>query len=100
MFDTLGYYATKEEAEQALKNNGEYGSTVYFISDGDCIKIGKSDNVERRLKEFQTGNSKKLSVVRTIPCKSPKEAYDLEFFFHKMFKPFKQNGEWYKLGGE
>lgn len=96
VYTTIGYYATKEEGLLALDDDN-FGSIVYFISDGEFVKIGKADNVEKRLKTLQTGNPKPLKILKTIPCNSAKEAYDLEFFFHALLKDHKSNGEWYKL---
>ena len=41
---------------------------VYFISDGNLIKIGKSDNPEKRLYTMQTGNGRKLKLLKSIFC--------------------------------
>ena len=36
---------------------------IYLISDGKFIKIGKSVNPNRRLKQLQTGSNEKLSLL-------------------------------------
>lgn len=97
-FETIGYFSSKEEGIAALEQELN-GSNVYFISDGDFVKIGKANNVEKRLKVLQTGNPKPLTIINIIECGDCKKAYELEFFLHKMLKPLKVNGEWYKLGG-
>ena len=57
---------------------------VYFISDGNGhIKIGKSNNVEERLKTLQCGNAVELRVVHVIECQSEKEAFELESELHQ-----------------
>lgn len=100
VFETIGYFSSKEEGIQALEN-GLDGSNVYFITDGEFMKIGKANNVEKRLKILQTGNPKPLSIMKVIECKNEAEALELEFFLHKIMKPFKVSGEWYKIeGGE
>jgi hypothetical protein len=35
-------------------------ASIYFISNGYHIKIGKTNNVKSRLSSFQTSNLKKL----------------------------------------
>ena len=67
---------------------------VYFITDGEFVKIGVADNVEKRLKELQTGNPKELTVVRSVYCENP---YYAEKLFHDLFRYKRVNGEWFKI---
>lgn len=91
----FGCFRTKEEAEIALIS--EWGSNVYFISDGEFIKIGKSNNVERRLLELQTANPRKLKLLNTIKCENETSAFALESFLHSILQSVHQNGEWFHL---
>jgi hypothetical protein len=91
----IGCFKTYKEAETAL--NDEWGSNVYFISDGEFIKIGKANNVERRLKELQTGNPKELKILRIIKCTDEYAAYELETFLHSMLHSVNSIGEWFHL---
>ena len=70
---------------------------VYFIRSGKKgdIKIGKSNDPEKRMAELQTGNPKILRLIATIPCKSEQEAFDLEKALHKTFKSRWLHGEWF-----
>lgn len=98
--EILGTYKTKEEAEFFLNdynNTGEYGSNVYFITDGRYIKIGKANNVENRLMVLQTGSPLPLKIQRVFKCKDPKEAYELEHFFHVLLKNHRLHGEWFDI---
>lgn len=101
-FIDIGCFKTKEEAEIAL--HSEWGSNIYFISDGEFIKIGKSNNVNRRLRELQTANPRELKLLKVIECKNETAAFELEVFLHKILQSTHQNGEWYYLpickGGE
>ena len=66
--------------------------TIYFISDGEFIKIGYTDrDVESRLKSLQTGNPKKLVLLGQMDGNESKEA-DL----HEQFKALRAHGEWFK----
>lgn len=78
-------------------NTGEYGSNVYFITDGRYIKIGKANNVENRLMVLQTGSPLPLKIQRVFKCKDPKEAYELEHFFHVLLKNHRLHGEWFDI---
>ena len=66
---------------------------VYFISDGEYIKIGytkrKPDN---RLKQLNTGNNKKLYLLGYIQGDKKKEK-ELHLKFNKY--RIRQNGEWF-----
>lgn len=76
---------------------------VYFITDGQYVKIGKAKNVKERIKELQSGNGRKLSVLFTIQapniCYSPNDnlAYAIESFLHKTFKDYRLQGEWFDI---
>jgi hypothetical protein len=67
---------------------------IYFIQAGRTgdIKIGwtKTD-AGKRLKELQTGNSKRLRVLGFIP----ESDRDDEKALHKRFREFRQSGEWF-----
>lgn len=96
----LGTFKTKEEAEFFLNDynsTGEFGSNVYFITDGEFIKIGKANNVTKRMKILQTASPRVLKIQRVIKCKDEREAYELEHFFHSLLNEWKVNGEWFKI---
>lgn len=70
---------------------------VYFIRSGKKgdIKIGKSNNPEKRMAELQTGNPKKLRLIASIHCKSEQEAFSLEKKIHQLFRKRRLHGEWF-----
>ena len=57
-----------------------------------AIKIGRSKNPEKRLKQLQTGSPYKLQLLTVA-----KEKGDREKPLHRKFKPYKQacKGEWF-----
>jgi hypothetical protein len=63
---------------------------VYFISDGQLIKIGYSKNVNKRIKQLSTGNGRKLFLLGTIDGDKNREKE-----IHKQFKS--SNGEWFTV---
>ena len=72
-------------------------SYVYFITDSHGhIKIGKADDVFKRLKELQTGNPYRLSTLLTVMVQSPTEAFNLEQELHNRFNGYRLEGEWFK----
>ncbi|MCL2310868.1 MAG: GIY-YIG nuclease family protein [Firmicutes bacterium] len=74
---------------QKKKQRGE----VYFIYDPDNkrIKIGRSINSKRRLKQFQTANPnlKLLKIIKTNDMNS------LEKHYHEKFKEYRREREWF-----
>ena len=72
-------------------------SYVYFITDNHGhIKIGKTDDTYKRLKELQTGNPYKLSILLTIMMTSVNDAFSLEQELHQLFKDYRLEGEWFE----
>jgi len=70
---------------------------VYFIRSGKkgAIKIGKSNNPEKRVKELQTGNPYKLYLIAFIHCETEEGAIKLERKIHRLFKKRRMIGEWF-----
>lgn len=75
---------------QKIKNNKDY---LYFIQSykNGAIKIGRSNDPFKRLKQLQTGNQEKLHLVFYIENMGEKEKY-----LHNYLKEFRINGEWFK----
>jgi len=69
-------------------------SNIYFISDGECVKIGKANDVKKRLQGIQTGNSKPLKLLYTM-----KGDERLESFLHELFADYRKVGEWFVIDG-
>ena len=74
-----------------------HGVWVYFICDGEYVKIGVAKNIESRVKQLQTGNAKKLFVKCKIPCKTSVAAYFLENELHHLFSEYQLQGEWFDV---
>lgn len=67
------------------------GGSVYFISDGEYIKIGSSERVGRRFKSLQSGNPKKLELLGAVSAK-----LFSEYGLHRRFADIRVHGEWFK----
>lgn len=70
---------------------------VYFITDGEYIKIGKAKNPEKRLGEIQTGNGRPLELLWKIPCKNEKASLALEQRLHVWYGDYQTVGEWFNI---
>jgi hypothetical protein len=64
---------------------------VYFVSDGEHIKIGRAVNVVARLRGMQTGSAKPLTILATFLT-----AESIETELHRRFKAARVTGEWYR----
>lgn len=73
----------------AANDNAE--SYVYFITDGEAIKIGKANNPKSRLAGLQTSHHKPLRFLATMPGGS-----ELERELHRVFSAYRIRGEWFK----
>lgn len=73
-------------------------TNVYFIGNLEqgYVKIGKSDNPEKRLQSLQTGNPAKLVLYKTIP----NVADEYETYVQGLFEKDRVEGEWFKLTDE
>ena len=65
---------------------------IYVITDGTYCKIGKSLNVQSRLRELQTASARPLSLVFAGESRS-----FVEQKIHTKFRGKRQNGEWFVL---
>ena len=71
---------------------------VYLICNPveDTYKIGRSKDVQKRLKQIQTGCSAELFVIRAHETNYPVQ---LEQMLHVRFRNKRQLNEWFKLDG-
>lgn len=67
---------------------------LYLIhsKDANCVKIGISNNPEKRLKGLQTGFPYSLEIIKTIRSSNVR---DLERRVHGSLDDYRLNGEWF-----
>jgi len=66
-------------------------SCIYFVSDGEYIKIGITDNIFKRLSSLQNGNPRNLELLGIYSG-----GIKTEKAVHKKFKSLSCRGEWFK----
>ena len=72
---------------------------VYLITDNNGFtKIGVANDADARLKELQTGNANKLTILRVFFLRRVND-YDIEKALHFRYKDCRACGEWFKDEG-
>ena len=67
---------------------------VYIIKNEDNYKIGKANDVNKRLKALQTGSPSKHELIAVV---STSNAIELEHNIHAYLSAYRISGEWFKL---
>ncbi len=72
---------------------------LYFISNErqKVVKIGITNNPQKRLKTFQTAHYEKLIILKVVKVSNRMLAFQLETALHKKFQKYHIRGEWFKL---
>lgn len=68
---------------------------VYFVTDGELIKIGYSGSAKVRMKALKSAAGKDLRLLKVVPG-----TRDDESRFHKLFQHLRVHGEWFRRDPE
>jgi len=97
--DIVSFLGEPTSTDVKENSSGELGTSivdgyVYLLKSGDHYKIGRSDEIERRVKEVRTQMPESLVLTHTIRTDDPS---GIERYWHDRFQHRRANGEWFRL---
>ena len=75
-------------------------NTVYLIRSANLVKIGISNDVEKRMKGLYGNSPTPMELVDAFGPFSDKDAYKIERYMHKLYKDKNDHGEWFRINDD
>ena len=91
---SCGCYAS-ELSKVSIKKTHTKGDHLYFIRSGPYVKIGRSNNITKRLSSLKSMNPHGVHLVHYV-----ENGGHLEHSLHERFKDSHHSGEWFLLDDE
>lgn len=91
----------KDDTSSRILSRTKIDSTYYLYlieqSGTGYVKIGISNNVQKRLKSLQTGSPQTLNLLHSIGFPNKNTAQHIEQVLHKQYQDQQVSGEWFTL---
>ena len=91
--DLLRHFAIYGIKNRPIENSDHYKSVYVLLDDTGIIKIGISNNFEKRLSAIRTASGR--NFVDMYCSEKSYKAYKIEKKLHKKYSKFRINGEWF-----
>ncbi len=87
---------SKEILKQVDTSQSKNECVYFIVAENGLVKIGKTNNLQRRLEGLQYMSPVKLELIHLIPCEHF-SATRIERDLHIYFAKLRQHGEWLKI---
>lgn len=91
---------TAKVLDDVLPQNNKLRQYIYVIKNplNETVKIGVAQDVDKRIRQLQTGAGIELELIyKSIICSN---AFAIERDVHEYFKEYRTFGEWFKISPE
>lgn len=78
-------------------DSGDPPAYVYYITDGEYVKVGFATDPYKRLRGIQTGNPRVCEIMWLIPFKTERDAHKAEQDLHWIYATYRRAGEWFDI---